>query len=272
MLRDDVMMDIDITFCLSDELTDWQNSKLPKEYFISKFEAILPLLDWSHNPKINVEHGVGILGCVSQRRHSLKYVDEYDFTIWLDTDIFFKDTTMLFMTGAVEALIERGVSNYIITPQFVRQWDSGWDAIVNENFLDRKLNYHEGCDIFEDTLIDVGPESLVPINTFKFAGGWFTLINNNLLKVIGIPDSLGHYGLEDTFVTTACSMLQEYKHPISPVQYVIKNHLVGEMYVHRCNSHMKHFITPFNRKEYFKSIAHQNFRFELNKFKERVIK
>jgi hypothetical protein len=62
---------IDITMCLSDELTDWENSKLPKEYIKERtIELVEQYLDWClwdlqwDNPNI--------LGCVSQRRFSLK--------------------------------------------------------------------------------------------------------------------------------------------------------------------------------------------------------
>ena len=89
LLPRDVDFDIDITFCLSEELTDWENTKLPMEYFSEKFQSLLPLMDWSKNPRGRVELGSEVLGCVSQRRWSLERNKDYDFTVWLDTDIFF---------------------------------------------------------------------------------------------------------------------------------------------------------------------------------------
>ena len=38
---------VDITMCLSDELTDWENSKLPKEYIKDRsIELCQKYLDW----------------------------------------------------------------------------------------------------------------------------------------------------------------------------------------------------------------------------------
>ena len=66
-----VQYKVDVTMCLSDELTDWENSKLPKEYIKERtIELVEKYLDWClwdlqwDNPNI--------LGCVSQRRTSLQ--------------------------------------------------------------------------------------------------------------------------------------------------------------------------------------------------------
>ena len=34
----------------------------------------------------------------------------------------------------------------------------------------------------------------------KFAGGWFTCIHKSILDKITVPESFGHYGMEDTFL------------------------------------------------------------------------
>lgn len=270
MLRDDVQFDIDLTFCISDELTDWDKSLLPKQYFIDKFNTLLPLLDWSKSPNIRLEDGNEILGCVSQRRRSLSKLEEYDFTIWMDCDLFFKDTTLMYLAAGYDALIDQGHTHFVLTPQFVKQWDSTWDPIVNNNFLQHKLDYELEADIFNDTLIDYGDVSIRPLNTFKFAGGWCTLISNQLLKLIGVPQSFGHYGMEDTFIVETCKILQANNYKPTPMQFIIENHLVGENYVHRCNNHMKTYVTSRNRKEEFRSVATANFSKEIKLLMERV--
>lgn len=270
LLPRDVKMDIDITFCLSDELTDWEKSKLPQEYFVDKFQTLLPLMDWSENPRGRVELGSEILGCVSQRRWSLDRVDEYDFTLWLDTDMFFEDRTLVWLYAGYEAALEANTPNCIITPQFVRQWDETWDMLVNEQYRSKPLMYHESCDIYDDTLKDHGEISLSSLPSFKFAGGWCTFLSNSLLKLTGIPLSFGHYGLEDTFVVEACKLLSSAGHSSNPKQYMVVNHLVGEQYKHRCNNHMKKYVHSRNRKEEFRAVAHENFNKELFQFRERM--
>jgi hypothetical protein len=106
--------------------------------------------------------------------------------------------------------------------------------------------------------------SLKEIQTFKFAGGWFTLISKNLLDRIGVPESFGHYGLEDTFIMV-CSMLMQRNNEVVS-QFVLENLLVGENHKNRTNKTIKNYIKSIDRKEEFKKIAHSNWENEINKF------
>ena len=40
------------------------------------------------------------------------------------------------------------------------------------------------------------------------------VFSKNLLELIDIPDSLGHYGLDDTFISDASNILREKKYDI----------------------------------------------------------
>jgi hypothetical protein len=258
---------IDVTMCLSDELTDWNKSKLPKDYIEQRtIELCQKFLDWCEYD-LNVEKEDSILGCVSQRRYSLNKHKDADFFIWLDCDFIFKDITLQYMTYAYENLKLTGVDNFIITPQFVRQWDSTWDILVNDKFLNHPLYYHELADVYVDTLPQNDEILIKKINNIKFAGGWFTLISGKLLKEITIPESLGHYGLEDNFVIECSKILKQKGVNIS--QFVLENLVIGESYTHRPNETIKSFIVNRNRKSEFTQIAHNNFPIELNKFYER---
>lgn len=273
LLAHDVALDLDLTFCMSPELTDWNSTTLSQDYFLEKFHALEPLWDWSSSPRIHVEFSESILGCVSQRRWSSYRAREgYDYTIWLDTDVFFKDTTLLYLDASYQALQDAGQTNVIITPEFVRQWDSTWDVLVNEHFLQHKLDYELAADIFTDSLVNLGDVSLRPATEYKFAGGWCTLLSTETLNLIGVPESFGHYGLEDTFIVEACKVLQSYNHPQTPQQYIMKNHIVGETYIHRCNDHMKKFVVSRNRKEEFRNVATKAFGNELLKLRDRMVK
>ena len=165
---------VDVTMCLSDELTDWENSKLPKQYIKERtIELVEKYLDWClwdlqwDNPNI--------LGCVSQRRTSLQRNTDADFFIWLDCDFIFKDTTLFYVSSAFKMLKEGGIDNFVVTPQFVKQWDNTWDVIVNERFLNKPLNYHEGADVYEDTLPEYGEVGVKEIQSIKFFFWYFSI-------------------------------------------------------------------------------------------------
>jgi hypothetical protein len=256
---------IDITMCLSDELTNWSETKLPKEYIKERTtELATKFLDWC---EWTLLWGDEILGCVSQRRHSLTQHPDADFFIWLDCDFIFKDTTLSYMTQAYQTIKESNVDLFVLTPQFVKQWDNTWDVVVNDRFLSHPIDYELVADIYKDTLPDIGEIEVKPIHTFKFAGGWFTLISKDLLSKTGVPESLGHYGLEDTFVIECCNILRSQGTEV--FQFILENHIIGESYIHRPNETIKKYISNISKKEEFTKIAHTNFPIELNKFYER---
>ena len=256
---------IDITMCLSDELTNWSETKLPKEYIKERTtELATKFLDWC---EWELLWGEEILGCVSQRRHSLSQHQDADFFIWLDCDFIFKDTTLSYMTQAYQTIKESNVDLFVLTPQFVKQWDNTWDVVVNDRFLNKSLMYHEISDVYKDTLPDAGEINIKTIPTFKFAGGWFTLLSKDLLSKTGVPESLGHYGLEDTFVIECCNILRNQGTEI--FQFTLENHIIGESYTHRPNETIKKYISNISKKEEFTRVAHANFPIELNKFYER---
>lgn len=257
---------VEITMCLSDELTNWNETKLPKEYIKERTEELVTkFLDWCECTLMWGEKD--ILGCVSQRRYSLHNNPNADFFIWLDCDFIFKDTTLSYITSAYQTIKESNVNMFILTPQFVKQWDNTWDVIVNKAFLNYPLDYELVSDVYKDTLPDIGDIEVKPIPTFKFAGGWFTLISKDLLNKTDIPESLGHYGLEDTYVIECCNLLRQNGEDV--YQFVLENHIIGESYIHRPNKTIKQYISSINKKNEFTKIAHENFPNELKKFYER---
>jgi len=253
---------LDITMCVSDEMVNWKKSSLSKDYFIDKMLRITSQVDWCTK---YIQTSEQILGCVSQRRESLKKHQDANFFIWLDTDIIFEETTLAYIENTIQSTYE----NYpysIITPEIVRIWDTTWDCLVNENFIDKPLDYQKTNDPYEDCGVtgDISVETVfVDIKgqpEFKFAGGWFTCISGDLLRKIGIPDSFGHYGYEDTFVMHASHHLSRQ---INIQQFKIKNLVVCENYKYRNFYEYQENLSMIDRREEFKKISFDNFKPEL---------
>lgn len=255
---------VDITMCLSDELTNWENSKLPKSYFEERTQELCEkYLDWCSYQCI-MEETNKVLGCVSQRRESLKNNTDADFFIWLDTDIVFKDTTLYYASSAYEMIKKSNIDMFVVTPQFVKQWDNTWDVVTNKNYRNEPINYHLNCDIYKEGLPQLEEVAITQINQLKFAGGWFTLISKKLLDRVGIPEAFGHYGLEDTFIMVCGMIMSQRGETIS--QFVMENLIVGENHKNRVNQSIKKFLSIKDRKEEFKNIAHSNWENEINLF------
>lgn len=248
---------LDVTLCLSPQLTQWTSSNLPSNFFEDKFNQLSKYADWCDKASIfHISYDSDILGCVSQRRQSwLTFTDANNF-LWLDTDLVFDETTLGYSLSLASQL---ETQHYVVSPQTVKLWDSTWDCLVNEQFKHKACGYErDGCDPFRDSGIkgDVLVEQVlsnIPNQPkMKFAGGWFTLISKDLLDVITIPEELGHYGLEDTFLMWGCEMFP------NATQYLMKNVVVCEDYKYRNRSHYTNFISAIDRKEEFLKIAHSN--------------
>jgi len=257
---------LDVTMCLSDDMINWKKSSIPKDFFTEKLLKLSSSIDWCVK---NIQTSNTIKGCVSQRRYSLKKHREADYFIWLDTDIIFDERTLSYIEHAIKGT-NKNFHNTIITPEIVRIWDNTWDCLVNENFLDKPLDYQKTNDPYKDSGvkgdITIQGVSNNAINQprFKFAGGWFTCISGKLLNRIGVPESFGHYGYEDTFIMWASEkLIQEKGEKIN--QFKIKNLVVCENYKYRGNYHYLNNISVYDRREEFKKIAESNFKEELDK-------
>jgi hypothetical protein len=241
-------------------------SSINKKYFVDKFLKLSYHTDWCVKTfQVSEE----ILGCVSQRRFSLNKHNDADYFIWLDTDIIFEERTLSYIVSSIQG-INKDYPLSVITPEIVKIWDNTWDCLVNEEFLDKPINYQKTNDPYKDSGVkgDVSIETVH--NTanqqprFKFAGGWFTCISGSLLRRVGVPKSFGHYGYEDTFLMWASEKLIQEKDEII-TQFKIKNLIVCENYKYRNNSHYLNHISVYDRREEFKKIAQSNFTEELKK-------
>ena len=259
---------IDVCMCTSDDMVNWPKSSLPKKYFEEKLLKLSWQSDWCDK---YFRTSDDIKGCVSHRKTCLEKHGDSDYFIWLDTDIIFDERTLSYIENASDPVSK--ITPYtIITPEFVRIWDNTWDCIVNENFLDKPLGYQKDANPYLDSGIkgDVSIEAVQnsnsPQSRFKFAGGWFTCISGDLLRRIGVPNSFGHYGYEDTFIMIAAEKLVKTKQ-LDIQQFKLKNVVVCENYKYRNNSHYINNLSIYDRREEYKQIAESNFGKELEKIK-----
>ena len=259
---------IDVCMCTSDDMVNWSKSSIPKKYFEEKLLKLSWQTDWCET---NFRTSDVIKGCVSHRRHCVQVHEHTRYFIWLDTDIVFEERTLSYLENALQPIWD--ITPYgIITPELVRIWDNTWDVLTNETFLDKPLGYQKDANPYLDSGIkgDVSIEAVQnsnsPQSRFKFAGGWFTCISGRLLREIGIPESFGHYGYEDTFIMIAAEKLVKTKQ-LDVQQFKLKNVVVCENYKYRNNSHYINNLSIYDRREEYKQIAESNFGKELEKIK-----
>jgi hypothetical protein len=255
---------LDVTMCTSSDMVNWGKSSLPKRLFEEKLMKISTSTDWCVK---YFRTSDTIKGCVSQRRESIKSHKDAHYFIWLDTDIIFDERTLSYIENSIIGV--KDIPYSIITPELVRIWDNTWDCLVNENFINEKVGYQKIADPYECSGIkgDISLERVEniksPQSRFKFAGGWFTCISASLLNKVGVPESFGHYGYEDTFIMVACEKLVRMGEDIQ--QFKIKNLVVCENYKYRNNSHYINNMSVYDRREEFKKLGFDSFNAELEK-------
>jgi len=270
--KDDEVI-LDFTLNLSDKLTDWETSQLPKEFFADKFDMMKQKCDWTSKNIFEINDGNRCLGINDKRRNSIRENNPKNF-MYLDTDVYFSMFNLSYIFRALEQINNE---YYILNSQLLRLWDSSWNMISNERYIsmgyDSKIwlkydPFKLDSEVFEYSST-IGIKEL---NGFKFGGGWFNVFSANLLKEIDIPDSLSSYGLDDTFVEEGCRMMQQKGYDIK--QYTLDNMLVCENRRYRDLNPYVNFITDKTNSDAFKQAyrdnANKHYPNELQKLSERL--
>jgi hypothetical protein len=265
---------LDFTLNVSDYMVDWKKSKLPKEFFIEKFKYIEQISNFENDFKITEE----LSGCNSVRRNAIRSDNGATHYLWLDTDLFFSQLNLQSMFQAISAIKDE---YYIVSSELLQGWDTSWDTISNPVTRNTKrICNEEGQAIPEkclwgttnpyDILLENNTEkeiSIRKIEDIKFGGGWFNLFNDKLLKLIDIPDSLGAYGLDDTFVMYGSMLMKQLGYNLN--QYVLENMTVLENRWYRNYPYDK-FLVHNSNKDILRKNAEKNWPAELEKLQNKL--
>jgi hypothetical protein len=252
--------DFMVEIVLNTKLTDWNTSKMDEQFFINKFNFLENLTSTWCKTKFEISDGT-ILGCNDIRRRSLR-TSQAKYIMYLDTDNIFSESLLYHIKHYTNYLLTQEGYN-ILVPEITRLWDNTWDVITNQNYTPTEAS-HENYFNRDPYILDFNPGdvSINPINIFKFAG-WGTCIPTKLREIIDIPESLGSYGLDDTFIMNACLILKSKGYNIQ--QYVLQNEIIIENNKFRFNPY-KNYLTVIDKREEFKNQANNNFNLELQKY------
>jgi hypothetical protein len=263
-LEEDDKVIIDVTLNLN--LVDWSQSQLPKQFFIDKFFQIEKLCDWCETQFI-IDEENKCLGCNDKRREAI-HSTEADNILYLDSDLIFRSELLSYIIQAPKLIKD---PYYIISPQTIRMWDDSWDVIVNKNHLNTPAyrEIYNNADPFKYILNFGDNIHVVPINQFKFGGGWFNLISTKLLKLTDIPLSLGSYGVDDTYVMICCDSMK--KNGMNVQQYVLDGTTVVENYKYRWNPY-NNYLFIIDKQNEFRENSQKYLLIEVQNFINKNIK
>lgn len=257
MLDDISNLHISASLNMNDVIID--DTKYNKEDVVNMFFSSEQELQTTTDFK--TQTSVDFLGVNEERRTIIKNSHKTDTIIFLDSDLHFDKRLLANQINAIK-LIKEINDFFIITPQTVRLWDTTWDCIVNEKYINESFTFHKSINPTDIISHNHGKTSVVSCNDFKWGGGWFNAISAGLLKLVGIPNSFIGYGPDDTFIMECCKHMKLKK--LNVQQYVLKNMVVvedrfGETlpstfhkntpdFRAKCNKHFSNEISIFKRK------------------------
>lgn len=208
---------LEVNMLASSYIIDWKNSVLKQDFFLKKFNHLKNYVDWADESYFNFDN-VSYGGCdITNIKIDSKY--EFDNILLVDVDLIFSNYTLSSFLDSPNILPK---SKYIITPSLVKLWDNTWDTLVNPNFLNKPLNYNKTNNSIVDVNQDYGDITLTPLQQFKWAGGWFTLLSRELIEFLKIPNDIKGFCPIDTAIMYGCSLFPDI------TQYKIDNLIVCE--------------------------------------------
>ena len=255
--RDDVTLKA--TLNLNPELTDWESSELKNGHFASRFAILF-------NDIKNVNQIIldtSCWGTTQQKRESIKL--DYDQFIFCDTDILFHEHMLRYQLDVSYQMD----GMYIVSPSLAKFWDTSWDVLCHSDYMDKHVGYSTEREAIENTTVQkVESITIKKVPVIKFGCGMHTLYSKSFWELVGIPESFGGYGPEDTYAMSAAEIAIKLGYDI--IQVYMDGIYITEDYINRKPS-FDGKIKPIDKKVEFWQKAFDLGQEEITKFAKKLI-
>jgi hypothetical protein len=207
---------------LSSYIINWEESKIPKEFFINKLSQISSLLiDYKYEPIIY--DGDELYGHLDFQRNAIS--SDVDHYINVCPDMYFSEHLLSLLIESSKQIKNK---YFVITPEIYKLWDQSWDEITSQKYLNIPYNEWNKVDTF-DIRADLKADnnvSLSLIQNSKWAG-WFDLYNKEMWEQLcHIHDDWKGYGPHDWYSL----LITEYtkSQGVDFQQYVLRGQTIFE--------------------------------------------
>lgn len=272
-LSDEDNVTIETCLNLSSYIINWEKSKLPKEFFIEKYNQISLLLEkYNHIKKIY--EGDKLYGHLDLQRECVS--PKVDYYISVCPDMLFSEHLLYYL---IESAKEIKNEYFVLTPQISKVGDSAWDEITDPKFVDISYNDYLKVDTFDVWYSNKHSSEeikLYPTKKSKWAG-WFDLYSKKFYEELcPFQENWKGYGPWDWY----SMIITENVKPLGVdfQQYLLKGETIW-MYpsgplatseVDGFNKYYKDFLVlnkiP-NQRHYFESNMHNYIETHLNTLK-----
>ena len=222
-LSSDDEVHFDIALNLSDHIIDWEKSKLPKQFFIDKFNILCKQIDWVKKTKTYIYDEKELWVHLDFER--LQIENNIDYYITICPDMWFHEHLLYYLIESAKQIKNK---YFIITPETHKLWDQTWDELVNENYQNIPYNEWNKSNIFEiQKMVDTLDEPFLrKANNFKWAG-WFDLYSKAFIEdFLPIPSDWKGYGPRDFFGMIVSNIAA--KNGTIVEEYILQNQIICE--------------------------------------------
>ena len=247
-LPDDANITIDSVLNLSSYTIDWNKSKLPKEYFIEKYNQISNLLiDYTHNQKIY--DGEELYGHLDLQRDCIS--PEIDYYMSICPDMYFSEYALAYLIESARIIPNK---YFMVTPQISKVGDSDWDEITNPKYVDIPYDDYLKVDTFD--VINDGKNSIDEVSLYstqksKWAG-WFDLYNKAFYEELcPLLDEWKGYGPWDLYSLIITNTVKQ--HGVDFQQYLLEGETI---WMYSSGPLLGENIDGFSK--YYKDFLHLN--------------
>jgi len=249
---------IKATLNLNPKLIDWENSELKQDYFMDIFSSQFHFKGLKNINQIILDDS--LWGTTQQKRESIK-IDYFDQFIFVDTDIVTHPHQLSYQLQASEKLSGK----YILSPSIPKWWDTSWDYLVNSNMKEMEFSSQEVLDSIPTQ--PISNLTIKQIPTIKFGCGMHTLYSKEFWQFVGIPESFGGYGPEDSYGMYASTIAIKKGYDIK--QFVLDGIYITEDWINR-EATIKDKIKRHDLKTDFYKEASSKMQSELISFVQRI--
>jgi hypothetical protein len=224
-LSEDINITVDVNLNLSDYIIDWNKSKLPKSYFISKFNTLLDLLE-DYNVDKLIYEGNNLYGHLDQQRSIIS--PETDYYISICPDIYFSEHTLYYLIESDQLIKNK---YFVLSPQHRKLTDESWDPTTDENYLNIPYEKCNDLSIFDIRHNNKQKDNIAvqPVQIPKFAG-WCDLYSKSFYEeLVPIHDEWNGYGPWDWYSMILINYVKKFN--IDFQQYTLKGPTVGDYWI-----------------------------------------
>jgi hypothetical protein len=216
---------IDVTLNLSSYIINWKESKIPKEFFINKFENLQSLLK-DYNCHFKIYDGDQLYGGLNAIYESTE--DHIDHYIVLNPDMYFSEDLLCYL---IEGSKQIKNEYFVITPQIPKLWDNTWDSISHPNFSSTAYKDWNNLDAYDVRYFMKNLNeniTLTPLNKHKWAG-WCDLYSKKTWEEFYSIKDWNGYGPVDFY----SMLLSQYAKDkgLDFQQYILRSQTIGDYWI-----------------------------------------